>query len=185
MKLLTNLILLVIMSTAWASGFVFMKIIEDVFTPPHDRGRAGAAGHGRGARVLPGDTSVAAPCIAPVEGHGGAWIARPRVDLDVHGDGRGTHRLGPGDPAGVRGADLRDDLYPLPPSGRKVWWPAWVGAAIGTVGLVLVIGPHRLLDNPSTALGVGFIAGGFFVYGFYCVLAESITEGLSPVPVAA
>lgn len=37
----------------------------------------------------------------------------------------------------------------LPPTPTRIWWPAWIGTAIATVGLVIVIGPGRLVDEPS------------------------------------
>jgi drug/metabolite transporter (DMT)-like permease len=68
----------------------------------------------------------------------------------------------------------------LPPDPKRIWWPAWIGTAIATLGLVVVIGPAKLVDEPSGLAAVLMIAVGFASFALANVLAESMTRGLSP-----
>ncbi|MEM8564593.1 MAG: DMT family transporter, partial [Pseudomonadota bacterium] len=72
----------------------------------------------------------------------------------------------------------------LPPISTRVHWLGWVGLILGTSGLVLALGPHKLLRTTSELSGVAWVAGGYACFGVYCVLAEKLTQGLSPVSVA-
>ncbi len=71
----------------------------------------------------------------------------------------------------------------LPPDAKRIWWPAWVGTAVATLGLVVVIGPARLADEPSSLHAVLMIALGFASFALANVLAERRTRGLSPAAV--
>jgi drug/metabolite transporter (DMT)-like permease len=71
----------------------------------------------------------------------------------------------------------------LPPEPQRIWWPAWIGTAVATLGLVVGIGPARRVDEPSALQAVLMITFGFASFALSAVLAESRTRGLSPVPV--
>ena len=71
----------------------------------------------------------------------------------------------------------------LPPDPERIGWPAWVGTAIATFGLVVVIGPARLVDQPSGVAAVMMIVFGFASFALSAVLAERWTQGLSPAAV--
>jgi len=68
----------------------------------------------------------------------------------------------------------------LPPNPKRIWWPAWIGTAIATLGLVVVVGPEKLVDEPSGLSSVLLITVGFASFALANVLAESMTKGLSP-----
>lgn len=72
----------------------------------------------------------------------------------------------------------------LPPDPKRIEWPAWVGAAIAILGLIIVIGPARLVDEPSALSGILTIVLGFASFALANVLAESMTRGLAPATVA-
>jgi drug/metabolite transporter (DMT)-like permease len=72
----------------------------------------------------------------------------------------------------------------LPPDPQRIEWPAWLGAAIAVLGLIVVIGPARLVDEPSALSGILTIVLGFSSFALANVLAESKTRGLAPAAVA-
>jgi drug/metabolite transporter (DMT)-like permease len=71
----------------------------------------------------------------------------------------------------------------LPPDPKYIWWPAWIGTAIASLGLVVVIGPARIANEPSAIYAVLMIGFGFASYALANVLAENMTKGLSPAAV--
>jgi len=71
----------------------------------------------------------------------------------------------------------------LPPNPKHIWWPAWIGTAVASLGLVVVIGPARIADEPSALYAVLMIGFGFASYALANVFAEHMTKGLSPVAV--
>ncbi len=71
----------------------------------------------------------------------------------------------------------------LPPNPKRTWWPAWIGTAIATLGLVVVIGPAKLFDAPSGMHAVLMIVFGYASFAIANVLAESMSKGLSPAAV--
>lgn len=71
----------------------------------------------------------------------------------------------------------------LPPNPEHIWWPAWIGTAVASLGLVVVIGPARITDEPSALYAVLIIGFGFASYALANVLAERVTRGISPVAV--
>lgn len=72
----------------------------------------------------------------------------------------------------------------LPPKPKPVWWPAWIGAAIATVGLTIAAGPGQILDEPSALAAVLMIALGFAGFALANILVEAWTKAHSPVAVA-
>ena len=48
----------------------------------------------------------------------------------------------------------------LPPNPKHIWWPAWIGTAVASLGLVVVIGPARIADEPSALYSVLLIGFG-------------------------
>jgi drug/metabolite transporter (DMT)-like permease len=72
----------------------------------------------------------------------------------------------------------------LPPKPRPVWWPAWIGAAIATVGLTLAVGPAQIVDEPSALAAVLMIATGFAGFALANILVEAWTKVHSPIAVA-
>ncbi len=75
-------------------------------------------------------------------------------------------------------------IVALPPKPTHVWWPAWVGAAIATLGLTLAIGPEQIFNKPSALGAVLMIALGFTCCAVSNILIETWTKTHSPVAVA-
>ncbi|MEM1152870.1 MAG: DMT family transporter [Pseudomonadota bacterium] len=72
----------------------------------------------------------------------------------------------------------------LPPASKRVSWYGWLGIVLGTLGLVLALGPHKLLHGESTLTGVLWATGGYACFGVYCVLADKLARGLAPAAAA-
>lgn len=180
-----NVVLLLIMCTAWAAGFVFVKFEEGGFPPlliAACRSLLAAAGmlaFCAVSRQALRPTFRRWPQMLLLGALGPAWLWGSVAIGEQH--------------VGAGLASVMVCVVPVsvliftavPPISRRVAWPAWVGAAIATSGIVLVIGPDRLIDHQSTLFGVSIIGAGFAVFGLYCVLGEHLTKGLQPAPVAA
>ncbi len=75
-------------------------------------------------------------------------------------------------------------IIALPPRPVHVWWPAWIGAAVATIGLGVAIDPTQLFDQPSALGAVLMIVLGFTTFALANVLVEAWTKGYAPTAVA-
>lgn len=73
----------------------------------------------------------------------------------------------------------------LPPNPKRIGWPAWLGTTIATVGLVIVIGPRQLFDEPSELQALLMVVFGFASFALSNVLAERMMKGIAPAAVGA
>ena len=173
----TSLIMLLVMSFSAACGYVLVKVLEDEFTPPSI-----------GAILILLFCVLARHPVRPLLkdwwqmlliGLIGVGLLWAMVSLgDRHVDADLTTVL----ICVIPIATLLISV--LPPNPRPVWWPAWIGAAIATVGLALAVGPAQIIDEPSALAAVLMIALGFAGFAMANILVEAWTKVHSPIAVA-
>jgi drug/metabolite transporter (DMT)-like permease len=184
LALRTHVIMLIVMSFSAACGYVLVKVLEDQFTPL----TMAASRAFIGAILILSFCVIARQPIRPLlrdwwqmmliglVGVGMLWVM---VSLgDRHVDADLTTVL----ICIVPIATLLISV--LPPRPKPVWWPAWIGAAIATMGLTIAVGPAQIIDEPSALVAVLMIATGFAGFAFANVLVEIWTKVHSPVAVA-
>lgn len=184
MKLLINIFILLIMSAAWASGYIIIKLEEGTFPPLIlVAWRASIA-----AVAVLGFCLIARQRLKPAFARSGDLLILALFGITAlwSGGAFGEEYIGPGL------ASILVALVPLttlvitalPPISKHVRGPAWLGAAIATTGLILVVGPEQILHDGSRLIGVVIISGGFMSFGLYCVLTQSMLKGLNPASAA-
>ncbi len=184
MRLLVNVALLLSIATPWAVGLAIIKVLDQAFPPIF----IGAA------RAIIGSVAILLFCLisrqklAPAFKRSGSmallgvvgiatlWSMMPIAEQTID-SAMATLLV-----VMVPSAALI--VTALPPISARVRWTGWVGLILGAAGLVLAIGPERLLNSEATLTGFAWGAGGYFCFGVYCVLAERLTKGLAPAPAA-
>ena len=178
-----NLILLVTMCASGACGYVLVKLLEEEVTPlTMAAGRALIGGIVilvfcliAGHKLLPPLRDWWRMLIIGVLGVGMLWVTASLGEKQVD----------------AQLASLLICVIPiatlliiaLPPKPVPVRWPAWIGAAIATIGLAVAIDPRQLFDQPSALGAVLIITLGFTTFALANVLVEAWTKGYSPAAV--
>ncbi len=180
----SNVIMLLILSFTAAWGYVLVKLLEPEFTPL----TMAASRALIGAILILSFCVIARHPIMPLVrdwwrmlliGLIGVGMLWAMVSLgDKHVDADLTTLL----ICVIPIATLL--IIALPPRSSPIWWPAWIGAAVATLGLFLAIGPGEIFDEPSARGAVLMIALGFTGFAVANVLVETWTKIHSPVAVA-